>query len=170
MPESIQQPRSLRPKVIRNIGIGLFVLSFLAPPRWRGGDDFHLFGGCAAFIQTPVIACQAILANRDEAPSHSTLLFIVMMAAWIANLTIFTRMPLAIAVISILLPWPAYFFLFSESVSFIPFYPWAAGIALIHLSRVAQPWDNEITGANAGGPRQFPMRTYWAARIAQFFR
>jgi hypothetical protein len=29
---------------------------------------------------------------------------------------------------------------------------------------------NEITGANAGGPRQFPMRARWAARIAQFWR
>ena len=29
---------------------------------------------------------------------------------------------------------------------------------------------NEITGANAGGPRQLPMRTRWAARVAQFWR
>jgi len=29
---------------------------------------------------------------------------------------------------------------------------------------------NKITGANAGGPRQLPMRTPWAARIAQFRR
>ena len=28
-------------------------------------------------------------------------------------------------------------------------------------------WPNKITGANAGGPRQLPMRTRWAARIAQ---
>jgi hypothetical protein len=27
---------------------------------------------------------------------------------------------------------------------------------------------NKITGANAGGPRQLPMRTRWAARVAQF--
>jgi hypothetical protein len=29
---------------------------------------------------------------------------------------------------------------------------------------------NQITGANAGGPRQLPMRTRWAARVAQFHR
>jgi len=29
---------------------------------------------------------------------------------------------------------------------------------------------NKITGANAGGPRQVPMRTRWAARVAQFWR
>src|SRR6266511_2121450 len=27
---------------------------------------------------------------------------------------------------------------------------------------------NKITGTNAGGPRQLPMRTHWAARVAQF--
>jgi hypothetical protein len=31
-------------------------------------------------------------------------------------------------------------------------------------------WPNKITGANAGGPRQLPMRTRWAARVAQFWR
>ena len=29
---------------------------------------------------------------------------------------------------------------------------------------------NEDTGANAGGPRQLPMWTRWAARVAQFCR
>jgi hypothetical protein len=29
---------------------------------------------------------------------------------------------------------------------------------------------NKITGANAGGPRRLPMRTRWAARVAQFGR
>ena len=28
---------------------------------------------------------------------------------------------------------------------------------------------NKITGANAGGPRWLPIRTRWAARIAQFW-
>ena len=31
-------------------------------------------------------------------------------------------------------------------------------------------WPNKITGANAGEPRQLPMRTRWAARVAQFGR
>ena len=29
---------------------------------------------------------------------------------------------------------------------------------------------NEVTGANAGGPRLLPVRAHWAARIAQFNR
>lgn len=29
---------------------------------------------------------------------------------------------------------------------------------------------NKITGATAGGPRQLPMRTHWAARVALFSR
>lgn len=29
---------------------------------------------------------------------------------------------------------------------------------------------NQTTGANAGGRHQFPIRMFWAARIAQFRR
>jgi hypothetical protein len=29
---------------------------------------------------------------------------------------------------------------------------------------------NKITGANAGGPRQFPVQARWTARVAQFRR
>jgi len=29
---------------------------------------------------------------------------------------------------------------------------------------------NKITAANAGGPRQLPVRAQWAARIAEFRR
>ena len=28
---------------------------------------------------------------------------------------------------------------------------------------------NKITGASAGGPRQLPMRTRWAARVSALF-
>ena len=31
-------------------------------------------------------------------------------------------------------------------------------------------WANKITGPNAGGPRQFPIRTPMAARVGQFYR
>jgi hypothetical protein len=33
-----------------------------------------------------------------------------------------------------------------------------------------QSWPNKITGPNAGGPRQFPIRTPLAARVGQFWR
>jgi hypothetical protein len=171
MPESKHQMFLLRPKVIRNIGIVLFVLSFLAPARWRGGEDFHLFGGCAAFIQTPVIACQAILANRDQAPSHPIFLFVIMMAAWVANLTVFTRMPFVVALIAILLPWPAYIYLFSDLVGFIPFYLWAVGIALIHLSRLCKPWPNQSPEPTAVGACSSAVAVHAAVRRwLSFFR
>jgi hypothetical protein len=127
----------MRPKNIRNIGIALFVISFLAPARLRQGEDSHFFGGFGAFYETPLFAFQAILANRYEAPSHPILLFMLMMGAWIANFSIFKRLPPILGLIAIFLPWPAYIFLFSVLAGFVPFYPWAVGIALIHLSRFA---------------------------------
>jgi hypothetical protein len=88
----------------------LFVISFLAPTHPAGNyrlSDYHLFGGVMAFIQTPVLACQFVMMRQDEAPSHSIFLSVIMMTAWIANLTVFTRLPLVMALIAILLPWPA---------------------------------------------------------------
>src|ERR1700743_2069716 len=114
LPESKHQMFLLRPKVIRNMGIVLFVLSFLAPPRWRGGADFQLFGGVAAFIETPVLAYQVVMPFPPATPSsHSIFMFVIMMTAWITNLTVFTRLPIVVALIAILLPWLAYIFLFS---------------------------------------------------------
>jgi hypothetical protein len=139
MPESMQQEFLLKPKVIRNIGILLIVLSFLAPLRW---DDLRLFGGGYLFIATPGFAIQEISVKPDEELSHPIFLFVIMMIAWLANFTIFTRLPVALALIAIMLPWPAYIFLFSDCVGYIPFYPWAIGIALIHISRFRKPWPD----------------------------
>jgi hypothetical protein len=139
MPESSHQKFLLKPKVIRNIGIVLFVLSFLAPLRW---DDLRLFGGGCLFIATPSFALQEISVRPDEQLSHPIFLFIIMMTAWLANFTIFTRLPFVVALIAILLPWPAYIFLFSDVADYIPFYPWVIGIALIHISRFRKPLPN----------------------------
>lgn len=35
---------------------------------------------------------------------------------------------------------------------------------------IGPPTPNQITGANAGEPRQLLMRTRWAARVGQFWR
>ena len=37
-------------------------------------------------------------------------------------------------------------------------------------SQVVAFSPNKITGANAGGLRQLPVRTRWTARVAQFWR
>jgi hypothetical protein len=38
------------------------------------------------------------------------------------------------------------------------------------LSANCNEAPNQITGADAGGPHQLPMRTCWAARVAQLCR
>src|SRR5437773_3779209 len=38
------------------------------------------------------------------------------------------------------------------------------------MTESMKQWANQITGANAGGPRLLPIRTRWVARIAQFQR
>lgn len=141
MLESMHQKFLLKSKVIRNIGIVLFVLSFFAPLRW---DDLRFFGGGIIFVATPDFAITEISAKPSEELSHSTLLFCIMMTAWLANFTVFFRLPLVIAIIAILLPWPAYIYLFSDLVHMIPFYPWAIGIALIHVSRFPKSWPKTL--------------------------
>ena len=49
-------------------------------------------------------------------------------------------MPRVIALAAILIPWVAYIFLFELLAGFLPFYPWALGIALIHVSRWPRPF------------------------------
>ena len=45
---------------------------------------------------------------------------------------------------------------------------WASDGRWATMANPADP--NQITGANAGGPRRLPVRTPWDARIAQFRR
>jgi len=44
-----------------------------------------------------------------------------------------------------------------------------SGLANVRVEKV-NSMPNKITGANAGGPRQLPMRKRWTARVAQFGR
>jgi hypothetical protein len=118
MPESSNQKSLLRPKVIRNIGIVLFVLSFFAPFRW---NDLRFFGGCFMFVAAPGFAFQEISVRPDEMLPHPITLFFVLMTTWLANFTIFTRLPLLVALIAILLPWFAYIYMFPELLDSIPF-------------------------------------------------
>jgi len=152
MTESKHQMFLLRPKVIRNIGIALFVLSFLAPPQWQRGADFHLFGGAAAFIQTPVWALTGAAQGIQYGHWQPCLLGVLMVVGWFANFTVFIRSSLPIVLLFMASPWILYIGVtFLENtvgmsmvaVTFVPFYPWAFGIALIHLARLAEPKPRE---------------------------
>jgi hypothetical protein len=64
-------------------------------------------------------------------------------------------LPVWAALFAIVLPWSVYVCAFSIASRFIPFYPWAFGIALIHLSRILKPWPNMLIGCKARAVRCF---------------
>lgn len=140
------------PKLIRKIGIVLYLFALLAPPHWNFSNDFHVGGGLMALIQTPVWACVAIANGIQERYWRECLLGISMIVGWASNFYIFFRMPVVMAVFAIASPWILYIgvtFLdstigFSTSaIDYIPFYPWAVSLALIHISRLAEPKSKE---------------------------
>ena len=118
-------------KLVRKMGFALFLLSFLMGPSWT---DFHPFAGLAIFIQTPFLAWQTV-TDPYSSHGHATFLGAVMLAAWVANITVLVRLPMFAAVVASILPWVAYVVLFSDLCRFAPFYFWAVGIAIIHLAR-----------------------------------
>jgi hypothetical protein len=139
-------------RLARKAGIVLFLLSFLMPPHWNFADDFYLGGGFAAFIQTPVWALISATNGIQGANWRPCLCSFLMVVGWSANFTVFFRLSLPMALIAIASPWVLYTgmtFLGSTvgvcplAIEFIPFYPWSFGIALIHLSKLAEPKPEE---------------------------
>jgi hypothetical protein len=129
-----------KPLVVRNVGIALFILSFLAPGSWRAwqsGGDFSVCAGFTAFVQTPFLAIH--IFRIDEKSWYRILLCVTLLISWAANFTIFFRLPKKAALAAIAAPWCVFICWFSMTVEFIPFYPWALGIAFIHLSRMLRP-------------------------------
>ena len=135
----------MKPNVIRsirNIGIILFILSFFVPSLDRSGN-LQFFEGSKAFYTTPMLAYGEII--HYEKFSEEGFTFLVLIAAWISNFTIFIDMPLVATLIAILLPWPAFFVYFHSFLSvFIPFYFWVAGMTLIHFSRILRRQTHNI--------------------------
>jgi len=66
----------------------------------------------------------------------------VLFGAWLANFTVFFRLPTLAAWFFILLPSAAFVCWFDLAVPFIPFYFWASGITLIHISRIMRSRNN----------------------------
>jgi hypothetical protein len=146
------KPRfSFRPSVIRNIGITLFMLSFIIPPGGALGvptmgehyrDYLQPFWGCRAFIYTPRLVFFLPLFRGppidDGFTPYEIFVRVIMVGAWLANFTVFFRLPRLAGMVAIMLPWLVLIFWFEFAAGFIPFYFWALGITFIHLSRIFQ--------------------------------
>lgn len=145
---SIQQQFFLRnPKAIRNLGIWLFALSFIVPAPQDWGGRLHFFAGGMQFIFTPnevwaLLTCEPL---SDETPDGDSMTFsgflfcCTLFGAWLVNFSIFFRLPKFVTLTVVALPWILFFWHISLIADFIPFYFWALGIALIHLSRLLKP-------------------------------
>jgi hypothetical protein len=129
--------------------LGFFLLSFIVPSGGalfvptmgeHVGDYLHPFAGCYAFIQTPCAVTFLPLWRGEPIDSGLTPYEIftrgVLFAAWLANFTVFFRLPFLAALLAIALPWIAFICWFGFMAGFIPFYFWALGITFIHLSRM----------------------------------
>ncbi len=135
------------PNAIRNVGIALFVLSFVVPCGRIMQNPFHLFMGLWTFINTPfLVFFQPLFCPLPGEPSyepvsllHSIVWYGLSLGAWSTNFTVFVRLPLVAALITIAVPWAAFIWLFPVLSDFVPFYFWACGITAIHLSRIRKP-------------------------------
>jgi hypothetical protein len=143
---------SVRPRVIRNIGILLFLLSFILPPGRaifvptmgeHSGDYLQPFWGCRVFIATPQMAFFLPLFRGppidDGFTPYELFIRVILLGAWLANFTVFFRLPVLMTLAVIALPWLAFIFWFGFVSGFVPFYFWALGIASIHFSRILKP-------------------------------
>jgi hypothetical protein len=129
-----------RPQKLRLLGVVIFILSFIPP-------------GINAFWLT----LESIALNFTAALTYgvwqSAILGLALTIGGLANFTIFFRLPRIAAMFAIASPWILFFGMMFLSynrgveapwpdiwvVTFIPFYPWAIGIGLIHLSRLMEP-------------------------------
>jgi hypothetical protein len=156
---------SVRQSLIRNIGITLFVLAFIIPP---GGsvlvptmgkhfrDYLHFFLGCRVFIATPQMVFFMPLFRGppidDGFTPYEIFIRVILMGAWLANFTVFFRLPRLVALVAIILPWTAFIYWFEFVAGFVPFYFWALGITFIHLSRMLRSWPNKLQEPTATIP------------------
>lgn len=124
----------------------LYGSSFLLPPHLTG--DFHIGGGFMAFIETPIWALIAATDGIQSSHWQLCVLALAMVVGWCANFTIYFRLPFPWALLAIVSPWILYLgmtFLGSTvglstmAIEFVPFYPWACGIALMQTARLWEP-------------------------------
>jgi hypothetical protein len=149
-----ESPFFLRPQVIRNFGIALFLVSFLVPAAHVLGADYHFFAGFAAFVRIPFMPFMRLTGDDPTSggPSFEHSLYVLFFCAlcwgsWLNNIIIFFRLPFLGALISVALPWIAFVWVFPLMTDFLPFYFWVTGIALIHLSRLQGRWPKSLREA-----------------------
>ncbi|HXB59861.1 MAG TPA: hypothetical protein VNU95_09860 [Candidatus Acidoferrales bacterium] len=145
-----QQTFSGPPKASRNLGILLFAFSFIVPAPHTIGAIHNFFAGMVAFIEVPFIPFMRLTGDDPTEMVSSSFgdklyfAFIISLCwlSWAANFTVFFRLPLIVALISVAVPWVAFIWAYPLMADFYPFYFWIVGIALIHISRLLRPVPN----------------------------
>jgi hypothetical protein len=134
-----------RPPLVRNIGIALFILSFLAPNDWKDSINCQFFGGWKLFIFVPAIVVQ-IFTKQSIGSLGQLWSILILVFAWGANFTIFIRPRLVAAIFGIFSISLACFITFPMSHWKNPpcFYLWVLGILIIHLSRFLKPQPKRL--------------------------
>ena len=173
-----QQRFSVRPSVIRNIGLVLFFLSFILPSGHalfvptmgeHARDYLKPFAGFSVFVQTPAAIAFLPLWRGppldDGFAPYEIVIRAILLGAWLANFTVFFRLRLSAALAVIALPWLAFICWFGFVAGFVPFYFWALGITFVHLSGIWRSRPNPAHSLDGGIPPQFhPTRVGPAAQ------
>jgi hypothetical protein len=125
----------------------LYAISWITPSI----DGYQV--GAVAFVATVKFAL-GLLATGT---ASGVPLGVCVILGWLANLSIFVRLPAWAAVLSIAAPWlpfvvvllilPVRPSLPQRAAFFLYFYPWAIGIALIHIANIAAARRDTVTSS-----------------------
>ena len=123
-------------KLIGWFGLGVYSLSFIVPAHSASGD-WEFCAGAYAFLYAGV-TLGGLLSPSGTFQPDDILRAGALIIAFGSNFTLPFRLRGGWRVGAALAPWFA--IAVSESVLwFVPFYPWAIGIGLIHASRALAP-------------------------------
>ncbi len=104
----------------------LYLLSWVTPSL--DGRQF----GATAFVLSVRLA-------RHLLSTGSVLAGTLVLLGWLANLSVFLRLPCSLRLLAVGAPWLAFAVVLAKvparATFFLYFYPWALGIALIHAAR-----------------------------------